>query len=151
MGAEFTKNIFCNLFECLCYVFLCKTRIPAEILSINVGDIKLSMADLKDDPMEFAERFKESVSSIEYTMEGTNTGIQLQKDISFTPVIPRILRGSVNQDSLTSNFCIDYCDRLRPCLFESSLSKRRQGRHSNNDCSICSSFFLQDEYKLSLY
>ena len=56
------------------------------------------MADLEDDPMEFAERFKESVSTIEYTMEGTNTGIQLQKDISFTPVIPRILSGSVYED-----------------------------------------------------
>ena len=61
----------------------------------------------------------------------------------------RILRGSVSHDSYLFNV------QPYPCMFESdaesSLSKRRQGMHSSNDCSICSSFFLQEDYKLSLY
>ena len=60
-----------------------------------------------------------------------------------------ILSGSVSQYSFPFN--------VKPYLYmfesnaKSNLSKRRQGMHSSNDCSICSSFFLQEEYKLSLY
>ena len=60
-----------------------------------------------------------------------------------------ILCASVSQDSYPFNV------QPYPCMFESdaesSLSKRRQGMHSSNDCRICSSYFLQEEYKLSLY
>ena len=120
MGAELTETFSCHLFECLYYVFLRKTRLHALILSINAGGIRLSMADSDDDPIEFAELFKE-----------------------------RILSGSVGQDLLPLDVCpcIDCRYRLYSSIFksdaESSLSKRRQGSYSSNDCSICSSFFFR--------
>ena len=53
----------------------------------------------------------------------------------------RILSGSVSQYSYPFNV------QPYPCMFESdaksSLSKRRQGMHSSNDCSICSLFFYR--------
>lgn len=119
--------------------------------NVNVGDLGFSMADSEDDSMGSSEHFEKEVSTIRYTTDRTNTGIQLEKDISNKPELILVSQDSESQlpSPTIQNPTLEDLG-IERCFVESgpesNLSIRRRGRY---DCNICSSFHLQEKYNIT--